>query len=351
MSESRVVRCVLYPDGRGSANLVAENLGELPDGFVRCRTIYSLISPGTEKTQVSKALGRSSESIVKDGNKLGYCATAKVVESKVDGLECDDIVACYGSPYVCHGSMLDVPRVLAVKTSGHFASRHGAFGGLGAIALHGFRLARVGLGDRVLVIGAGIIGNFCAQLARLAGCRVTVTDPVEERLDILLPLMKPRSRHRLVRYGDKTHPELYDAVCVTAANLEEKSWRFILGLVRRGGRVVMLGDGPMTLPRDLMFETEAEVIVSRAGGPGRYDSDYEAGGHVYPPQFVRWPEGENLREFVSLLEENLIDAAPLLDAIVPIREYKKAYEELNTMKARPATLLDWTNFIDGDFKL
>jgi threonine dehydrogenase-like Zn-dependent dehydrogenase len=47
-----------------------------------------------------------------------------------------------------------------------------AFTTLGAIALHGFRLAEAGVGANIAVIGLGLLGLLAVGIARAAGCRV-----------------------------------------------------------------------------------------------------------------------------------------------------------------------------------
>jgi len=52
----------------------------------------------------------------------------------------------------------------------------GAFGTLGAVALQGIRLAEPVLGEYVLVIGLGLLGQLTGQLLKASGCRVFGVD-------------------------------------------------------------------------------------------------------------------------------------------------------------------------------
>jgi len=56
--------------------------------------------------------------------------------------------------------------------------------GVAGVALRHVHRCRVGLGQRVWVAGLGVIGQFAAQAARLAGAHVTVTDINAERLAV-----------------------------------------------------------------------------------------------------------------------------------------------------------------------
>ena len=54
--------------------------------------------------------------------------------------------------------------------------------GVAGVAMRGARRCRVGAGDRVWVVGQGLIGQFTAQAARALGAHVTVTDVDTRRL-------------------------------------------------------------------------------------------------------------------------------------------------------------------------
>ena len=59
-----------------------------------------------------------------------------------------------------------------------------AFTTLGAIALHGFRLAEPQIGENVAVIGMGLLGLLAAQIATAAGCNVLGIDVDPSRITL-----------------------------------------------------------------------------------------------------------------------------------------------------------------------
>jgi len=59
-----------------------------------------------------------------------------------------------------------------------------AYASVGAIALEGIRLTRVSLGERVLVIGLGLVGQLTVALLKAQGCRVFGTDIDPAKLDL-----------------------------------------------------------------------------------------------------------------------------------------------------------------------
>ena len=61
---------------------------------------------------------------------------------------------------------------------------HACFTTLGSIALNGVRIANISLGDKVAVIGLGLVGQLIAQLARLQGGFIIATDLKPDRVEL-----------------------------------------------------------------------------------------------------------------------------------------------------------------------
>lgn len=53
-----------------------------------------------------------------------------------------------------------------------------------AVGVNAVRVVDVGEGDNVVVVGAGTIGNFTAQVAKALGARVLISDIQDEKLDL-----------------------------------------------------------------------------------------------------------------------------------------------------------------------
>ena len=71
-----------------------------------------------------------------------------------------------------------------VKLPDNTEFREGAFTTLGSIAMQAIRRAKVELGDTVLVIGLGLVGQLVNQLLQLSGCRVIGSDLSEKKLEV-----------------------------------------------------------------------------------------------------------------------------------------------------------------------
>ena len=91
------------------------------------------------------------------------------------------------------------------------------------------------------------------------------------------------------------------------------------------GKFALVGNVPIEFPRELFFQKEADFLIARAAGPGRYDEQYEDGHIDYPKSYVRWTEGRNMGEFVRQLEEGRLQLESLITHEYPIGQAPEAY--------------------------
>lgn len=296
----------------------------LPAGHVRIRTEYSAISPGTEMSIIKMA---SDQKVV-----IGYSAVGIIVEigEQVTGLQVGQRVACYGAPYVRHAEELAVPSNLTAVVPDHVSPEEAAFAGLGAIAIHALRVADLRFGESAVVVGLGILGQIIAQISSAAANQVFGYDLNKERV----LSMKQQIDHV---YDSQEELENQiaaitsgygaDSVILCASGSGEELINSSLKWIRNKGKIVIVGDLTMNFSRGLMFGKEAQVLISRAGGPGRYDTGYELENKDYPIGFVRWTEGRNVAEYIRLLAEKRISMKPLISRIVPFENAQEAYDQ------------------------
>ena len=271
---------------------------------------------------------------------LGYSAAGVVtaVGGRVQGIAPGDRVACAGGGYAVHAELVQVPGNLCVRLPEELDFVQGAFTTIGSISLHGVRQADVRLGERVAVIGLGLVGQLSAQLLKAAGCRVFGTDLSPE----LVRLARERgaidhgaSRNELERDGTLENAGACDAVLITAATRSDDPVELAARLCRDRGRVVVIGDVGMTLPRAPYYEKEIELRLSRSYGPGRYDRAYEERGLDYPIGYVRWTERRNMEAFVNLVAAGDVDLGYLVTERVPVDDAPSAYERLLADEGSP----------------
>lgn len=295
----------------------------LDDHSILVQTEYSAISPGTEL--MMQGITRTSPVI------LGYSAAGIVqqIGKEVSHIKVGQRVACYGAPYVKHAESLAVPRNLAVPVPDCVSAAEASTVGLGAIAVHALRQAGLQFGESVVIAGLGILGQMIAQIAAAASYQVTAFDIMEERCAAAEQLGLEGVCRSAEEVGERIAKETNrlgaDCVILCAGGKQSNLVDQALHWIRDRGKVVIVGDLKMDFSRDLMFAKEAELLISRAGGPGRYDFTYERGGIDYPIGYVRWTEGKNMAEYMRLIAGGHIRIKPLISKIWPFRQAEHAY--------------------------
>jgi predicted dehydrogenase len=334
-------------------------------------TLSSLISAGTERSKielgeksmlgkararpelVQQVLQKARQDGVKETyrtvmqrleapNPLGYSAAGRVVAVATDvpGIEAGDLVACSGAGYANHAEVNFIPKHLLARVPDGVSADQAAYGTLGCIAMHGVRQAELGLGDRVLMVGLGLVGLVAAQLARVAGARVfgTDLDPAACALAEQLGVERAVPRHASIEavVDAATDGVGVDAVLICAAAASNDPIELAAHLARDRARVVLVGHVGLTLPRDPFYHKEIDLRYSRSYGPGRYDPRYEEHGHDYPIGYVRWTEQRNLGEFLRLVRDGQVDVDTLTTHRIPVDQAAGAYA-LITGKAEDTT--------------
>src|SRR5207248_3216690 len=98
-----------------------------------------------------------------------------------------------------------------------------------------------------------------------------------------------------------------DAVIITASSQDASVIQQAMQIVRRKGRVVVVGSVPLQMDRSPFYEKEADLLMSCSYGPGRYDPEYEERGIDYPYAYVRWTENRNMAEYLRLVAEGRVN--------------------------------------------
>jgi polar amino acid transport system substrate-binding protein len=330
-------------------------------GFVMVRTAASLISAGTERMTVESGqkslIGRAFDQpalvkqvIEKARNEgvlqtidavrsklesfvaLGYSAAGTVLEAGAGVTEFrqGDRVACAGVGYASHAEVLAVPKNLCVRLPTQVDFDAAAFSTLGAIALQGVRLTEPTLGESVVVIGLGLIGQLAVQLLKANGCRVFGIDLDEKKIELArqfgadMGCAPGSDTKRAVMEWSRGRGA--DAVLITAASSSSQPVELAGEISRPKGRVVVVGAVGLNIPRKPYYDRELTFKISMSYGPGRYDPEYEERGHDYPLGYVRWTEGRNIEAFLDLLAEGRVNVEPLITHRFKLAESERAYE-------------------------
>ncbi len=339
-------------------------------GGVLVRSLFSLISTGTELMKVGEArlslLGKARarpdqvrklvDSVAQQGamatyqkamsrldsyTPLGYSLCGVVVEvgAGAEEFSVGQVVAAAGNEFALHAEVNWVPTNLCVPVPEAVAPEHAAFATVGAIAMQGVRRAEPGLGETAAVIGLGLIGQLVVRLLVAAGVRVVGLDTVAERclaaekagaLACAAPDEAGLARIEQVLAGmaGRLGSGGADYVFLAAGGDSNGPVEVAARLARDRARVVDIGKTKLDLPWNAYYDKELDVRFSRSYGPGRYDPSYELDGVDYPAGYVRWTERRNLGCFLDLLATGSVDVTELVSGVHPITDAESVYDRI-----------------------
>jgi predicted dehydrogenase/threonine dehydrogenase-like Zn-dependent dehydrogenase len=277
---------------------------------------------------VSAVRGRLDQPVA-----LGYSSAGTVigVGEGVSDVNVGDRVACAGAGHAVHAEFACVPRLLVARIPSQSVSfEEAAFTTVAAVALHGIRTAEVKLGDRVAVIGLGLLGQLTVQLLKAAGCLVLGMDIVAQRSELARRLGADGVSSTASDFRDlcfqHSGGQGVDVVLITAETPSSDPVNLAGAIARDRGLVVAVGTVGIEIQRKSYYEKELDFRISRSYGPGRYDAAYEQKGRDYPIGYVRWTETRNMEAFLQLLAEGKVDLRPLITHRFPVERAQGAYQ-------------------------
>ena len=268
------------------------------------------------------------------GWNLGYSAAGVVmaVGEGVNDLTPGDIVACGGATKANHADYVSVPRNLVCKVPEGCDPLAACSTTIGTIALQGVRRASPEIGEKVCVIGLGLLGQLAVQMLLANGCYVIGMDLDEKRVaraksfGMQQGTSDPSMYAQLVR--DCSYGFGADKVLICAATKSDVVVNSAMEVCRRKGKVVIVGDVGLNVERSHFYKKEIDLLMSTSYGPGRYDSSYEEAGIDYPYAYVRWTQNRNMQSYMDLIAQNKLDVASLIDVVAPVDDAKNVYKAL-----------------------
>ncbi len=336
---------------------------QCPSGGALVEMAFTAISSGTERTRVEVSqkslLGKAMErpdlvrQVIEKARTeglqatraavktqlaqeiaIGYSGSGIVVEvgSRSRGIKVGDRVACCGGGHANHAEICAMPGNLMCLVPDEVSMSTASITTIAAIALHGIRLAEPTLGERVAVIGVGLVGQIACRLLSAHGCEVVAIDVDSSKVDYAVA---NGADHGLLANGETaasvkalTGGRGVDRVIVAAASGDPAPLSLGAAIARDRGSLILVGAVPIEFDRAPLFDKELKFRVSRSYGPGRYDSDYEEHGLDYPIGYVRWTEQRNLEAVLGLLQRGDLFLDDLVEEIVPVEQAETAYAKL-----------------------
>lgn len=305
---------------KGKAKFGPVEFPRLRPGEILCRTLVSGLTNGTERNALLG--GNYGGSFPR---RAGYQRVAEIVENG-GGVnrriyQNGDLIFSGRSSgighveyFTCDVSNPSDPNMLVVKLpkDGLIDPIGASLFGIASVALHDIRRADVRLGEEVLVIGAGPVGQLVAQVARAAGARTTLVDVDSARLELgrslgPLAIFQPTEAESLVDHFGR---DRFDVVMETSGapvldGVLGTDWTG--GILKPRGRLALIGG-------------RGEVGYTFNAGQAR-EIEVQHASH-----FVQ----SELEEVARLASLGVLKTRELVTRVVPIKECEAVYSELIT---------------------
>lgn len=358
---------------KGEILLEETPLPNCGENEVLIKTERSLISPGTERMLLE--FGRSSyiqkakqqpdkvkmvlDKIKTDGllptietvfsklgepMPLGYCNAGIVMDvgCNVTEFKVGDRVVSNGS----HSEVVAVGKNLVAKIPDGVTFEQASCTVIASIALQGIRLFQPTLGEKVVVIGLGLIGQMTMEFLKANGCEAIGVDIDQGKVELAcsngFTALNPHNGEDPISFiTNRTDGIGVDGVIITAATKSNEPLEQAAEITRKKGRIVAVGAIGMNIPRPPFYEKEIAFYISSSYGPGRYDDTYEEEGIDYPIGYVRWTENRNFQAILQLLASGGLQFEYLITHKYKFADAPKAYNEILNNRDALGVILEY----------
>ena len=332
---------IYFPAKEQAALRTEEFDSTLSPTQVLVKADYDVLSAGTELANYHELPNTGTAKAGFPFSGVGYSVSGHVVEvvAEVKTLQPGDNVVVRWSG---HRSWFVQEEKNLFKIPAGVDQRLAAFAHLASFSFLGVRKLQLQLGESAMVAGAGLLGLFALQIARLSGaCPVLVSDFSPERRELALRLgadhaldpSDPDFVKKAVELTDGRGPDGVVEVtgCIPALQqaLECIAWQ---------GRISLLGctrvsDQPIDYYK---YVHSRGVTLIGAHTLTRPANDSRPG---------QWTEFDDYRTFFKLLQAGKLQVEPVIHEVVSPRDAAAVYDRIGRAKNPPVGILfDWTDF-------
>jgi len=301
---------------------------DLPDpgpGEILIRTRKSLISTGTEMTGYTGDFPPNSvwsDYVHYPWYRVGYSNVGEVAALGPDVTEVQIGQRVFSNGR--HGTYNLKPVENAIVIPDGVTDDQAVFLDIARTVMNGVRLARISLGEAVVVVGAGILGQLATQFVGLTGgFPLMVVDMSERRLEMA---RAHGATHTLIGGRDELLDDIRE---ITRGRMADVAFEVtgnqhvipsVLRIVRRQGRVILLGSprGPVTVD----FHDEVHTLGLHV--IGAHTSTQPEVETYYNP----WTRTRNSEVFFDLVMAGRLQLDDMISHRYPWREAPTAYEML-----------------------
>lgn len=329
---------IIFTD-KEKAELIKEPLRAPGESEVLVRATCSLISTGTETICYGRrfAPGTHWDQWVKYPFNPGYSLVG-VVEAVGSGKQVYKVGDRVSSTHT-HGQYVGGSADRFFPVPEGVSDRDAAWMTLSYIVQNGVRRASHALGEDIVIVGLGPLGQLALQFVRLLGARVIVAvDPDASRLE----MAKAHGATHTLAIGvdaavepvkEITQGRMADAVYDMTGN--DKVFAGAQSLLRRLGKLVLIGDtgspaGQYLTPA--VIRNSLQIIASHATNTPPAETDWS-----------HWTRANMVQLFYTYVADGRMRVSDLNTHIFSPKECQNAYQKLLHDRAGTmGTHFDWT---------
>jgi L-iditol 2-dehydrogenase len=315
-----------------NARLTSHFLNEPGEKEVLIKAHLSLISPGTERAALT---GVWNDPVFRENP--GYSLAGEITAA---GPGARFSVGDHVISLVNHAShsLASAEPWVTLKIPPAVTEESALLLPLASVALHALRRARLDLGETIVIIGMGLIGQTAASLAQMQGARqVIVVDQLEERLELarqrgFQELVNARQEDPVARVMALTSGEGAPVILDSTGNNQVIPKAFKMAAL--GGRVVTVGiineDVSFHFHREFMQRELSLLAASQPRCP------------TTPTPAWRWTQQANRQLLLEWMASGKLEVASLISHRFPARQAPEVYARL--VGGDPSLLgivLDW----------
>jgi polar amino acid transport system substrate-binding protein len=291
----------------------------------------SLISPGTE-LNAAKTARKEGKTDAGTPRPFGYQNAGVVlqVHDSVTEFQPGDRVACMGGGYAMHTDYAVVPKNLCAKLPENVSFEQGAYTHLAITSMQAVRRLQPELGEYLVVVGLGLVGQMAARLGQLDGAYAMGWDMVPFRcqvaddwgIDGTTVIGQDDAEKKAAEFTDGYG---FDMAVMAFGGDGTKALEAVTKVMKlspdthRMGRISLVG-GLKTMCSWGAGLGNLDLRCSARSGPGYHDDACERGDTEYPPVFMRWTTQTNMKLALRYMSEGKLDVSALTTHKVPLAD-------------------------------